>query len=78
MMGINIEEAIACMALIWVIVSWARTVFKPGAPIQKYLCLKCSVFWGTLAITWNPITAAVASLIAAVVDNYLSNTQITL
>ena len=77
-MNFNIEEAIACMALMWVIVSWTRALVPPTAKIQKYLCLKCITFWATLIMTFNPVTAAMAALIAAIVDNYLNNTKITL
>ena len=73
-----IETAFICMALIWVINSWAKLLVKEDSKYYKYMCLKCWTFWITLALTLNPFTASVAALIAAVVDLYMSNTNITL
>jgi len=75
---IFIDEAIAGAAITWVLLSWIKIWIKPNAKIQKYLCLKCITFWGTLIITLNPITAAIAALIAMLVDTYQNNTNITL
>jgi hypothetical protein len=73
-----IEEALCYTASVWVIISWAKIWIKPTAPIQKYLCAKCITFWITLAFTWNPFTASVASLIAMGIDTYQNNIKITL
>jgi hypothetical protein len=73
-----IEEAIGWLAITWVIISWLRMLVPAESNIQRFLCLKCAAFWLTLAITMDPITSAVASLIAMVVDTYQNNTKITL
>jgi hypothetical protein len=74
----SIEEAIGYMALVWVINSWVKTLVPAKSKIQRFLCLKCWSFWGVLAMTQDPITAAVAALVAALIDTYMSNTKITL
>lgn len=73
-----IEEAIGWMAIIWVANSMARLLIPYKPRIEKYLCVKCWTFWITLAITFNPITAAVAAIMAAIIDVYLNNIEIKL
>jgi hypothetical protein len=76
-MGV-IEQSIIYAAIIWVALSWVKLYIKPTMPIYKYLCQKCITFWFTLAISWSFPVAAVAALIAMVIDTYQNNTKITL
>lgn len=73
-----IEQAIAYAAIIWVALSWVKLVIKPEHKIYRFLCQKCITLWVTLAITFNPFIAAIAALVAALIDKHFSNTKITL
>lgn len=73
-----ILTALAYAAIIWVALSWVKLIVKPKHKIYRFLCQKCITFWATLAITLCPFTAAIAALIAALIDKHFSNTKITL
>ena len=66
-------NALTYSSIIWVVLSWIKLFINPSHPIYRFLCLKCTSFWVTLAFTWSIPTAAIAALIAAVIDNYLDN-----
>lgn len=45
---------------------------------NKFMCLKCFTFWITLIFTLNPFTAAIASLIAYILDKFIIEEKIEL
>jgi hypothetical protein len=77
-MGTTIEQAIIWASIIWVALSWVKIWITPKMPIYRFLCQKCITFWVTLAITWNLPVAAVAALIAVLIDKHLNNINLTL
>lgn len=72
------ETAICYSAIVWVLLSWVKLVIKPEMKLYRFICSKCITFWTTLAFTFNPFTAAVAALIAMLIDTYQNNIKITL
>lgn len=71
-------QALGYMSVIWVLLSWIKQFIAQDNIIQKYLCSKCITFWITLAISFNPFTASIAALMAAVLEVILSKIEIKL
>jgi len=74
-----IIQALSYASIWWVFVSYlelALGFLYPAA--RRYVCWKCYTFIGTFLITFNLSMAAVASLIAALLDGYLSNQKFKL
>lgn len=84
-----ITDGIVFAALIWVSLSlfkvaankvfkWFKKKYSIESLLGGYLCQKCITFWLVLLITWNPFTASVAALVAALIDVHFNNAKIEL
>jgi len=71
----EIFNSIQWAALIWVaLMMFTSVLHKYGYhKLDKYLCLKCITFWVTLIFSHNVFIAALASLIAYLIDKHISN-----
>ena len=71
-----IIEAIKYAALCWVVLGLTKHVATIGSIKFKWLryietiCERCTTFWLTLAITWNPFVAALAAFLADLNSKY--------
>lgn len=84
-----ITDGIVYSATIWAALSLFKAAsnkvlrwFKKKDSIQSllggYMCQKCITFWLVLVITFNPFTASVAALAAALIDIHFNNAKIEL
>lgn len=74
-----IIKALSYAAICWIIVSYLEMVLSYiYPPAKRYVCWKCYTFILTLLLTFNLPLAATASLIAALLDGYLSNQKFKL
>ena len=77
MEGINeIIKSLQYAALGWVVIMMLTSILHKYKyhKLDRYLCLKCITFWLTLAISQSILIAAVASLLAHLMDKYINNT----
>jgi len=65
---LNILQSISVVSVVWVALSWAKLLIKEDNKLYKYLCLKCVSFWTALILTQSIPTAALAALLAMIVD----------
>lgn len=74
-----IIQALSYAAIWWVFASYLEIGLNYTYPLGKrFVCWKCYTFIGTLILTLNLPLAAVASLIAALLDGYISNKKVRL
>lgn len=74
-------EIVGFVAIVWVFINILSSIleyFKIDEKYFKILCLKCFTFWITLLFTLNPFTAAIAALLAYLLDKFLLQKETTL
>jgi hypothetical protein len=74
-----IIQALSYASIWWVFVNYLEMGLSyTYPPAKRYVCWKCYTFILTLLFTFNLPLAATASLIAALLDGYLSNQKFKL
>ena len=75
-----IIKALTTSAIWWVFVNYITILFTyTHKPLLRFVCWKCYTFLGPLLFTCGNLElAALASLISAILDSYLSNQKFSL